>query len=143
MNDLCIIMDIAGRTAAINAADVQSVIELEQIHPVPRTPAFVKGLTAMRSQSLTVIDARCAIGVDTDTPCGDRAAIVRIDGFLYALQVDDIHDVATILSEPTPVPGGLGEAWRRVARGMMETSAGPALLLDVEAMIRGPSDRAA
>lgn len=141
MSELCVILDIGGRSAAITAADVQSVIELEEIHPVPRTPDFVIGLTAMRSQSLTVIDARRAIGLESDKACGERAAVVKVDNHLYALQVDNVHDVTEARSTARAVPGGLGKDWARVAHGMIETGAGPAILLNIEALIKGPTDR--
>ena len=62
MNDLLLMCLIAGRRAAIPAALVQSVIEIDQITPIPGAPDFILGLTAMRSQALTVIDCQIALG---------------------------------------------------------------------------------
>ncbi|MEM8725176.1 MAG: chemotaxis protein CheW, partial [Pseudomonadota bacterium] len=50
MNELMIIVEIAGRRCALNAHDVSSVIELGEVTPVPRTPDYIAGITAMRSQ---------------------------------------------------------------------------------------------
>ena len=63
MTGLVVIVEVAGRRAALRTAEVQSVVELETISPVPRAPAFVLGLTALRSSTLTVVDAAAAIGL--------------------------------------------------------------------------------
>lgn len=141
MNELLVMTEIAGRRAAFRAVEVQSVIEMETISPVPRAPEFITGLTAMRSQSLTVIDCRRALGLSADTPPDSRAAVVEVEGHLYALQVDAVKDVVETRSEPTSVVGGFGDTWERVALGMVETADGPALLIDIKQMIAGPPTR--
>lgn len=138
MNELLVMTEIAGRRAAFRAVEVQSVIEMETILPVPRAPEFITGLTAMRSQSLTVIDCRRALGLAAETSPDSRAAVVEVEGHLYALQVDSVVDVVETRSEPTSVVGGFGDAWDRVALGMVETVDGPALLIDIKQMVAGP-----
>ncbi|MDZ4306496.1 chemotaxis protein CheW [Allopontixanthobacter sp.] len=138
MNELLVMTRIAGRRAAFRAVEVKSVIEIESIAPVPRAPDFIVGLTAMRSRSLTVVDCRRSLGLEAETPPDSRAAVVEIDGHLYALQVDKVEDVTDARSAPEPVPGGFGEAWERVSLGMVETGVGPALLIDVGRMVAGP-----
>ena len=54
MSELVVIVEIGHRRAALRTGDVQSVVELEAISVVPRAPAFVFGLTALRSSTLTV-----------------------------------------------------------------------------------------
>lgn len=138
MNELLLMTRIDGRRAAFRAVEIESVIEIETISPVPRVPAFISGLTAMRSRSLTVVDCRLALGLTAESAPDSRAAVVEIEGHLYALQVDKVEDVVDARSAPEPVPGGFGDAWQRVALGMVETADGPALLIDVERMIAGP-----
>ncbi len=139
MSDLLVMAVIAGRRCALNARDVQSVIELGAITPVPETADYIAGLTALRSQTLTVIDCRRALGFDPDGfPTDTRAAAINQGGHAYALMVDHIEDIATAVAEPTQVVGGFGENWARVATGMVETSNGPALLIDIESLICGP-----
>lgn len=144
MNELLLMCTIAGRRAAIPALNVQSVIEVETITPIPGTPDFILGLTALRSQALTVIDCALAIGLESACEARDcRAAVVEIEGHLYALLVEEAHDVGEARSEPVAVPGGFGEGWQRAARGMVETDGGPALLVDVARLITGPLQQAA
>jgi purine-binding chemotaxis protein CheW len=140
MTGLVVIVEVAGRRAALLTAEVQSVVELETISPVPRAPAFVLGLTALRSSTLTVVDAAAAIGLPAHglPEAGARAAIVDHAGHRYALVVDEIDDVAEALGEPTPVPGEAGPGWERVSQGLIETDRGPALLIDLGTLLAGP-----
>ena len=139
MSELLVIIQIAGRRCALSAHDVKSVIEIGTITPVPRAPDFIAGITALRSQTLTVIDCRRALGLgEGDKPTDDRAAVVASGGHAYALMVDAIEDITTATSEAGQVPGGFGPEWSRVARGMIETMTGPALLIDLAALIAGP-----
>ena len=144
MNQLLLMCLIAGRRAAIPAVRVLSVIEIEAVTPIPLTPDFIVGLTALRSQALTVIDCRVALGfAASERVIGSRAAVVEHEGYRYALLVDEAFDVTEALSEPVQVPGGFGDDWRRAATGMVETEGGPALLVDVEQLLLGPEHAAA
>jgi len=139
MSELLVIVQIAGRRCALGAHDVKSVIEIGAITPVPRAPDFIAGITALRSQTLTVIDCRRALGLDdADGPTDDRAVVVASGGHSYALMVDAIEDITTAAGAPGQVPGGFGAGWSRVAIGMIETMTGPALLIDLATLIAGP-----
>ncbi|MEM1051581.1 MAG: chemotaxis protein CheW [Pseudomonadota bacterium] len=138
INSLLVMALIAGRRCAFLAPDVESVIEVGNITPIPRAPDHIAGLTAMRSQALTVLDCRTAIGFDADEfPLDHRAIVACHLGDTYALRVDAIEDICSAVSEPGTVPGGFGQQWSRVSSGLVETRVGPALLLDLEALIGG------
>ena len=139
MSELLVIAQIAGRRCALHAHDVKSVIEVGAITPVPRSPDFIAGITALRSQALTVIDCRRALGLDSlHWATDNRAAVVAVAGHSYALMVDAIEDITTGQSKAQSVPGGFGPEWPRIATGMVETAIGPALLIDLAALIAGP-----
>lgn len=145
MNGLVLLLTIAGRRAALRTAEVHSVVELDALAPVPQAPGFVIGLSALRSITLTVVDAAAALGLAAPArpAVGARAAIVDHAGHRYALVVDDIHDVAEQSSEPRPVPGEAGPGWQRASEGLIETAHGPALLLSLEMLLSGPAPLAA
>lgn len=140
MNDLVVILAIAGRRAALRTVDVQSVVELDAVCGVPGAPGFVLGLTALRSSTLTVIDAAAAIGLPPHglPEAGARAVIVNHAGHRYALVVDEIDDVAEALCDPAPVPGEAGTGWQRASEGLIETDRGPALLIALGTLLAGP-----
>lgn len=144
MDDLLLLTRIGGRPAAFPAEDISSIIELAEITPVPRAPEFIAGLAALRSRALTVIDSRLALGLPAQPDTTDmRAPVVEVAGHAYALLVDRVEDVVSRIGDPTPPPAAFGPAWVRVASGMIETSVGPAALIDVPALISDPQCAAA
>ena len=143
MNDLMLLTRIANRPAVFRASDIASIIEIDAITPVPQAPDFVAGLTALRSRALTVIDSRMALGLAQPGPADPRSPVVEIGGHPYALLVDAVEDVVAVVGAPTPLAATLGPQWSRCAHGMIETAAGPAIVIDVSALISGPQRAAA
>ncbi len=145
MNQLLLIVTVAGSRIALPAARVESVVELDALSPVPRAAAHVAGLSALRSRVLTVIDCQRSLELGSTDLTGLReAAVVEVEGHHYALTVDAFEDVVEALSDPVAVRAAMGAGWERVGLGMIETEEGPLLLIDLDALIAGPSfDRAA
>ena len=144
MNELLLIVTIAGSRVALPAAAVESVVELDALIPVPRAPGHVAGLSALRSRVLTVIDTLRSLELgESDCSTGIReAAVVELDGHHYALLVDVVEDVVEAMSEPSPVRAAMGSGWDRVSKGMVETEEGPLLLIDIDALIAGAATEA-
>lgn len=145
MNELLLVVTIAGERVALPSAAVESVVELEALIPVPRAAPHVAGLSALRSRVLTVIDCMRALELGV-TDCSDgirEAVVVELDGHHYALMVDTVEDVVESLSEPSPVRAAMGAGWERIAQGMVETENGPLLVVDVAALIGGIEAKAA
>jgi purine-binding chemotaxis protein CheW len=145
VNELLLVVTIAGERVAFPAAAVESVVELDTLIPVPRAPAHIAGLSALRSRVLTIVDCMRSLELGT-TDCSDgirEAAVVELDGHHYALIVDLVEDVVEALSDPLPVRAAMGPGWERVSQGMVETETGPLLLVDVAALIAGVEAKAA
>ena len=145
MNELLLIVTVAGERVAFPAASVESVVELDTLIPVPRAAPHVAGLSALRSRVLTVIDCMRSLDLGV-TDCSDgirEAAVVELDAHHYALIVDAVEDVVEAIGDPTPVRAAMGAGWERVSQGMVETEVGPLLLIDVAALISGSEARAA
>jgi purine-binding chemotaxis protein CheW len=90
---------------------------------------------------LTVIDTLRSLELG-ESDCSDgirEAAVVEVEGHHYALIVDVVEDVVEALSDPSPVRAAMGSGWQRVSKGMVETEEGPLLLIDIDALIAGPS----
>ena len=145
MNELLLIVTVAGQRVAFPAAAVESVVELDTLIPVPRAAAHVAGLSALRSRVLTVIDCMRSLDLGT-SECSNgirEAAVIELDGHHYALIVDAVEDVVEAIGDPAPMRAAMDVGWARVSKGMVETEAGPLLLVDVEAVIAGVEARAA
>ena len=142
MNEMLLVVVLAGRRAALPAVEVNAVIELTEVTPVPRAAAHVVGLAALRSRPLTVIDCAASLGAgDGDLDWRHRrAVVVEHDGHLYGLLVDGADDIVAAEEEPGPLGADPGPGWQRVALGRVETEAGVLLLLDIPALIAGPGE---
>lgn len=144
MTELLLIIALAGQRVAIPAEDVEAVVEIEGLTPIPRAPDHVAGLAALRSRVLTVIDCSASIGLDRSVIEGPREAIVvETDGHPYALLVDTVEDVIEFSGKVRPVRTSLAAGWRRVARGMVEAGDDLLLLVDTQAILAGPAAVAA
>ena len=145
MNELLLVVTIAGERVALPAASVESVVELDTLIPVPCAAPHVAGLSALRSRVLTVIDCKRSLELgDSDRSDGIReAAVVDFDGHHYALIVDLVEDVVEALGDPTPMRAAMGAGWERVCRGMVDTETGPLLLVDVASLLAGSEAKAA
>lgn len=145
MNELLLVVFIAGERVALPAAAVESVVELDTLIPVPRAAPHVAGLSALRSRVLTVIDCvrSLELGSGAAPQAIREAAVVELDGHHYALIVDLVEDVIEAQSEPTPVRAAMGAGWERASVGMVETESGPLLLVDVAALVAGNERQAA
>lgn len=139
--ELFVMLTMDGRKCALRALDVRSIMEIEAITYVPRTPNHVLGLSTKRSQTLTVIDCMRAAGLQGQSePLGKRAAVVDHGGHSYALLVDSIEDVEDSNGQVKQIGGGYGRNWTKLADGMIEANSGPALLLNVAALVAGPDE---
>ena len=144
MTNLLLITRIAGERVAILADDVESVVEIEGLTPIPRAADHVAGLTALRSRVLTAIDCLSSLELGCSHVQGLRDAIVvDVDGYPYALIVDSVEDVLEHSGEVRPVRTALGAGWRRVAKGVVDVDGDLLLLVDTGALLAGPAAAAA
>lgn len=144
MAALYLIATIAGQRVALVADAVESVVEIEEMTPVPLAPPHVAGLAALRSRVLTTIDSLAALelGRMAAAPL-HQAIVVAVDGHLYGILVDQVDDVATIEAAPQPVRGSLGAGWAVAARGVLDGADGPVLLIDPAVLVAGTAPAAA
>jgi purine-binding chemotaxis protein CheW len=139
MAELLLIARLAGRRIALPARDIEAVVELDGLTPVPGAPRHVAGLSALRSRVLTVIDSRASLGLGADDRGGaGEAVVVPSGGHTYALLVEQVEDVVEAGDDPVPVKVPAGGGWDRVAQGMVDAGGALLLLADPHQLIAGP-----
>lgn len=141
--DLFLIAQIAGRGVAIPTEQVDSVVDLGEVVAVPRAAAAVRGLSALRSRVLTVIDTGTALGIDPMPEGCRRAVITRVDGHHYAILVDTLEDVARFESLSLSSGLALERGWSGAGTGLVDRDGEPLLILDLTALIPGQCKPAA
>jgi len=137
MNTLFLIAHIAGRAVAIDSAQVESVVDIGAVIPVPQASAQVLGLAALRSRVVTVIDTRAALDVPAAEKPASRAVITAVEGHHYAVMVDSLEDVAPF--DLLPLSSGivLDGGWRGAGCGIIERDGEPVLVIDLRALLPG------
>ncbi|HEX8062567.1 MAG TPA: chemotaxis protein CheW [Allosphingosinicella sp.] len=144
MAELLLIVRLAGERVALPAADVESVVEIDSLTPVPGAAGHVAGLAALRSRVLTVIDCLASLDPSRRLPAGAREAVMAVvDGHPYALLVEAVEDVVEASAERRPAAASLAPGWRRIGRATIEAEGDLLLVADVEALIAGPAREAA
>lgn len=139
MAELLLIARLAGRRLALPARDIEAVVELDGLTPVPGAPRHIAGLSALRSRVLTVIDSRASLGLPADAREGTaEAVVVPSGGHTYALLVEQIEDVVEADEETAPIKAPAGSGWDRIAKGMVQAGGDLLLLADPHQLIAGP-----
>ena len=141
---------IAGRPIAIDAALVDSVVDLTSVQPVLGAVPAILGLAALRSRVLTAVDCAVALGLSDGRLPADRepasplsTVVIMIDDYLYGFVMDYVDDVVPA-DRPVKAAGvPLGGPWTAVGTGIIEVSGVPLLVIDPAAVLAMLTPRAA
>lgn len=145
IDTLYLIAQIAGTRVAFRSGDVDSVVVVRNVTPVPLAPAHLAGLFALRSRVMTLIDARVVVG-DHDEARGvdgDKAIVVDVGGHAYGIVADVVEDACFLDSEELPLQGRLEPGWRAIAEAMIEHDGQTLLVVDPARLINPPLANAA
>ncbi|SEQ17338.1 purine-binding chemotaxis protein CheW [Ectothiorhodospira magna] len=100
---------LADETYAINVMQVQEVLRVTEIAPVPGAPHYVLGIINLRGNVVTVIDARRRMGLmDKDSDDASRIVIIEVGGQVVGIMVDSVAEVIELATrdvEPAPNVG--------------------------------------
>jgi purine-binding chemotaxis protein CheW len=137
VSELFLVARIAGRDVAIRSDQVESVVDIGDVVPVPRASAHVRGLAALRSRVVTVIDPAVSLGLGRRSAETRRAVITRVDGHHYAVLVEALDDVEPFEVQPLSRGLALSAGWAEAAVGMVDLGGTPVLAIDVARLLPG------
>jgi purine-binding chemotaxis protein CheW len=135
MTALSVLARVGDKRVAFDASLIEAVIDIGEIVPVPLAPPAVRGLAAVRSQVLTVIDVESSVDPDAPVTTRRRALVVEQAKHRYALLVDAVDAVTAPTSTSEMIPPTLGAGWARAARGTVEAQGEMSLALDIGAIL--------
>lgn len=120
IGDLFLFASVASTPVAIPASDLEAVVRLGEIVPVARSAPHVRGLAALRSRVLTIIDVRARIVGDLRELDKEPLAIVAmIEGHGYGLIVDSVSDIGHPVGTVETAHGRVEACWQPFVRGML------------------------
>jgi purine-binding chemotaxis protein CheW len=106
MDNQIVVFELGGEDFGVDIAAVQSIIKMQTITRMPRSPLFVEGVTNLRGKVLPVIDLRQRFGMTSKTADSSSRIIVISDHQIeVGMIVDGVSEVLTIPAnavEPAP-----------------------------------------
>ncbi len=131
MSGSWLLVRAGSRRVGLALADVVEVLDPGPVYPVPAQEPAVRGVTTAREGIMPVVHLEALLD---GTACPERRGattiLVRVDGRLLCLEVDDAEEV---LSEPGhPVPAGAALPF---AAAVARRPEGLVPLLDLTALV--------
>lgn len=81
----------------VNVMQVQEVLRITEIAPVPGAPGFVLGIINLRGNVVTVVDTRRRFGlVPKDNDDASRIVIIEVNSNVIGMLVDSVADVVDL-----------------------------------------------
>ncbi|MCK9170554.1 MAG: chemotaxis protein CheW [Treponema sp.] len=121
----------------IDILKIKELMGMTAITPLPRTPAFIRGVINLRGQIIPVIDLRLKFGLDFRAYT-KRTCIIVVEvvsegaSMLLGVVVDSIQDVVSIPEEKlSKIPYINARIKSEYIRGVAGTPEGMKIVLDV------------
>jgi len=128
---------LEGELYGINVIQVQEVLRVSEVAPVPGAPNYVLGIINLRGNVVTVIDTRCRFML-TEREIDDDARIVVIEvmGQIVGLLVDSVAEVVYLReSEIEQAPDVGNDESSKYIQGVASREAGLLILVDVNKLL--------
>ena len=125
---------LEDETYGINVMQVQEVLRITEIAPVPGAPSYVLGIINLRGNVVTVIDTRSRFGLMHKESNDDqsRIIIVEVNGNVIGMLVDSVAEVVYLhQSEIDSVPIVNNDDSSRFIQGVCSREDQLLILVDV------------
>lgn len=124
-------------TYGINVMQVQEVLPMTEIAPVPGAPPYVMGIINLRGNVVTVIDTRMRFGLvqrEPDQAC--RIVVIEAGDQVAGILVDSVAEVIEVKeSEVDTAPSVGNEESARYIYGVVSRGNDLLILIDVNKML--------
>jgi len=140
---LFLFASIAGAPVAVRASEIEAVVRLGDVVQIPLVQAHVRGLAALRSRVLTVIDMEARVFGKSDRSQTKLLAVVAdIAAHSYGFLVDSVSDICAAPHGVQPIRGRIDPAWAPYASGLVEREGHSHLLLSLADFVTTPGSGA-
>ncbi|MEM2241971.1 MAG: chemotaxis protein CheW [Candidatus Bathyarchaeia archaeon] len=75
---------------------VREVRDMQAVTPVPGAPPYVRGVTNLRGQIVTIIDLRKRLGLPSKEDGSEKIIIIEMGDYAVGVVVDSVTEVSTI-----------------------------------------------
>lgn len=122
-----------GETYGINVMQVQEVLRMPEIAPVPGAPDYVIGIINLRGNVVTVIDTRKRFGLmPTEPNDSTRIVIIESDQHIVGILVDSVAEVVNLrVSQIETAPNVGNDESSKYIQGVFSRSNDILILVDL------------
>lgn len=137
MSSSYVTFSLAEETYAIDVLQVQEVLKMTEIAPVPGVPDYILGIINLRGDVVTVIDARRRMSLPSREPDdASRIVIIDVDHQNVGILVDAVAEVVQIApSAVDPAPAVGNDQTSRFILGVSSTEEGLTILIDLNKLL--------
>ena len=105
MDQQLVVFELANEHYGVEISTVESIIKMQEITHIPRSPAFVEGITNLRGVVLPVIDLRKRFGQDSrEISKESRIMVVVLGSIKVGMIVDAVSEVLQVSDESIDPP---------------------------------------
>ncbi len=120
----------------INVMQVQEVLRLSEIAPVPGAPSYVLGIINLRGNVVTVIDTRARFGLPPQEPTeSSRIIIVEVSGHVIGMLVDCVAEVVYLHQSEIDTAPNVSDDSSRFIQGVCNRDKYLLILVDVNKLL--------
>jgi len=128
---------LMDETYGINVMQVQEVLRISEIAPVPGAPGYVLGIINLRGNVVTVIDTRTRFGLPTgELDDASRIVIIESEQQVVGILVDSVAEVVELRqSEIDSAPNIGNEESSRYIQGVASRDEDLLIVVDLNKLL--------
>lgn len=128
---------LKDETYGINVMQVQEVLRVSEIAPVPGAPGYVLGIINLRGNVVTVIDTRTRFGLPTtERDDSSRIVIIESEQQVVGILVDSVAEVVELRqSEIDTAPSIGSEESSRYIQGVASRDQDLLIVVDLNKLL--------
>lgn len=120
----------------INVMQVQEVLRLTEIAPVPGAPSYVLGIINLRGNVVTVIDGRSRFGLPlSDATEESRIIVAEVAGHVIGMLVDSVTEVVYLHQSDIDTAPNISDDSSRFIQGVSKRERYLLILVDVNKLL--------
>lgn len=128
---------LSEETYGVNVMQVQEVLRVSEIAPVPGAPGYVLGIINLRGNVVSVLDTRLRFGLEKKaTDDSTRIIIIELESQTIGILVDSVAEVEDVQGREVDTAPGVGnEESSRYIAGVVSRASGLLILVDVQRLL--------
>lgn len=133
----CVTFRLDNEVYGVNVMQVQEVLRVSDIAPVPGAPGYVMGIINLRGRVVTIIDTRMRFGLaPREIDDATRIVIIETAGQTVGIVVDSVSEVIDVYSDQIETAPNVGnDESARYIEGVVSRQDELLILIDLNKLL--------